>query len=1017
MARLLGAQHVAGTAQLEVLHRHGHARAEVVVLRDGREPVVGGLGERLLRVVEEVGVPALAGPAHAAAQLVHLRQSQLVGAVHDERVGVGDVQAGLDDGRTHQHVVLAVPEPADGLLELLLPHLPVRHHDARLGHEVADPRGGGVDGSHPVVDVEHLSLAQQLAPDGGGHVLVRVRAHVREHGQALLGRGEDLAHLADAGQRHLERARDRRGGHGEHVDVGAQGGDVLLVLHAEALLLVHDHQAEVLPPHTRGEQAVGTDHHVDRPVGQALEDLLGLGVRGEAAEPLDGHGEAGHALGERREVLLREQRRGHEYGDLGAVLDGLERGAHGDLGLAVADVAHHDAVHGGGLLHVRLDLLDRAELVDGLGERERVLHLALPRSVGAEGAAGRGLPLGVELDELGGDLADGLAGLTLGVLPVGTAHLGQRRCLAADVAAELAERLHRHVEPVAGRAALAGRVLDHQVLAPRGAVAAAHLPLDHLDEPADAVLVVDDQVAGLEGERVDLVAALGVAGLGARRGTESVAGEVGFGDDDEVAGRPVGAAGEREPGVQDRLVDRHESVGGLGSRLRGGGGDLGLGQAFQDAGDGAVAGDHHRGPAAGADERAQPHEHGLHLGVLAARGGRVAGLDGHHEAVLGVGEESGRDELPPGAARLGGLLAHGGEGPVARAGQVEGLAVDGGVAAHGRGGPRGLEELPARRGEVGGAAAHLVGVAHHDAGVVRHEHRQGGHLARHEHGGQGLHAVARDALGQRVQELGQRRVGAVLGGQLTGPGADVVVEQQLAARVEDDLLDLAVGQRALVGDGELADLGDLVAVELDAQRVVGRGREDVHDAAAHGDVAAAGDHVLAGVGELGQAGHEFGRVDLVAPGQAHGLAAGGRRGDGLHHRSRRRDDDPRRPFGHHGGQHLEAATDRVGRRRQTLVRQRLPARELRHLAVVHPRQLVGELLALALGGGDHQQRRALGQRTHQERPQRLRRAHHGGVAVQTRAQIGQCRVGDDRTGQTGQRGGRGGDGGGGGGHA
>ena len=157
------------------------------------------------------------------------------------------------------------------------------------------------------------------------------------------------------------------------------------------------------------------------------------------------------------------------------------------------------------------------------------------------------------------------------------------------------------------------------------------------------MLVVDDQVAGLEGERVDLVAALGVAGLGARRGTESVAGEVGFGDDDEVAGRPVGAPGEREPGVQDRLVDRHESVGGLGSRLRGGGGDLGLGQAFQDAGHGAVAGDHHRGPAAGADERAQPHEHGLHLGVLAARGGRIAGLDGHHEAVLGVGEETGRD--------------------------------------------------------------------------------------------------------------------------------------------------------------------------------------------------------------------------------------------------------------------------------------------------------------------------------------------------------------------------------------
>jgi hypothetical protein len=44
-------------------------------------------------------------------------------------------------------------------------------------------------------------------------------------------------------------------------------------------------------------------------------------------------------------VLLHEQRRGHEHGHLLAVLHGLERGAYGDLGLAVADVAADDAVH------------------------------------------------------------------------------------------------------------------------------------------------------------------------------------------------------------------------------------------------------------------------------------------------------------------------------------------------------------------------------------------------------------------------------------------------------------------------------------------------------------------------------------------------------------------------------------------------------------------------------------------------------------------------------------------------
>ena len=51
--------------------------------------------------------------------------------------------------------------------------------------------------------------------------------------------------------------------------------------------------------------------------------------------------------------------------------------------------------------------------------------------------------------------------------------------------------------------ALGGAVLEHEVLADR----TAHFALPHLHEPADAVLLVDDEVAGLELERVDLLLA------------------------------------------------------------------------------------------------------------------------------------------------------------------------------------------------------------------------------------------------------------------------------------------------------------------------------------------------------------------------------------------------------------------------------------------------------------------------------------------------------------------------------
>ena len=50
--------------------------------------------------------------------------------------------------------------------------------------------------------------------------------------------------------------------------------DRLLVLHAEALLLVDDEQAEVLEVDVLGQQAVGADHAVDLAVAEAVDHRL-----------------------------------------------------------------------------------------------------------------------------------------------------------------------------------------------------------------------------------------------------------------------------------------------------------------------------------------------------------------------------------------------------------------------------------------------------------------------------------------------------------------------------------------------------------------------------------------------------------------------------------------------------------------------------------------------------------------------------------------------------------------------
>ena len=168
----------------------------------------------------------------------------------------------------------------------------------------------------------------------------------------------------------MQRARDRRRGQREHVHLEPERAQQLLLRDAEPLLLVEDHEAEVLRDHVAAEDAVRADQHLDLALREVLQDLLRLGRLAEARDHLDADREVAVARLEGVPVLLGEDRRRAEDERLLAVDRGGEGGADGDLGLAEADVAADEPVHRPRRLEILLHRLDRARLVLGLAVRE-----------------------------------------------------------------------------------------------------------------------------------------------------------------------------------------------------------------------------------------------------------------------------------------------------------------------------------------------------------------------------------------------------------------------------------------------------------------------------------------------------------------------------------------------------------------------------------------------------------------------------------------------------------------------
>ena len=223
-------------------------------------------------------------------------------------------------------------------------------------------------------------------------------------------------------------------------------------------------------------------------------------------------------------------------------------------------------------------------------------------------------------------------------------------------------------------------------------------------------------------------------------------------------------------------------------------------------------------------------------------------------------------------------------------------------------------------------------------------------------------------------------------GELLGAVPDRRSQQQFPAGRRPQPV-VGPADAALVGDLEVADLLYRVAEELDPQRVLLGGREDVHDAAADGDLAAGRHQVGPGVADLDQPGQQVIELAGLALVQADWLQVAQAGHDGLQQAPHRGHHHGERPvrltrLGRVGEppQYGDPPPDRIGLRGEPLMRQRLPAREAGHAARGQEgAEGRGQVVGLPGGGGDREHEPGLGcpveagQRRGQHRSQRRRR--------------------------------------------
>ena len=297
--------------------------------------------------------------------------------INNQGVGPGEIQPGFHNGRAHQHIKLAVPEPVHGVFQLFFPHLTMGHADTGLRNQLAHKSHRLLHLLYPVVYPEHLSFTGDLAFHNltqCGGVTVHDRAG---HGLAFGRSGFNDGKFTYAGHGKLERTGNGGGRQRQCVHIFLELFELFLVAHAKTLLFVQNKQTEVRQHHILGKKTMRADKNIYLSLFRSTQCFLLARPGHETAQQPHVYGKARQTRPEGLVVLFGEHSGRTQQRCLTAVAGRAECRAQRHFRLAETDIAAHQTIHGHGLFHIGQHLLNGACLIRRLLKPERRLKFPI----------------------------------------------------------------------------------------------------------------------------------------------------------------------------------------------------------------------------------------------------------------------------------------------------------------------------------------------------------------------------------------------------------------------------------------------------------------------------------------------------------------------------------------------------------------------------------------------------------------------------------------------------------------